>query len=730
MPAGGDPERPGTPPSASLASLPICNSSTQPGAETSRALRLQEPARRATRASRRPRSHLRPACRWSGRRPPPPTDMLKRRSSCSPDGKIVAVRRPAQGAGRQLRSEPVQRLPSRPLACERPPDRRDQSQATTRPTLAGEAAVQPDGKIVAAGCVPPASSSASPATRRRPQPRPHLRHRRRDRPHRTSPPGDIANAGAPPARREDRRRRGARPERLLPSPLHKRRDPRQFLWYRRQGAATRSPTRPLALAVQEDGKVVAAGRVRLAPLLSRPLRRRMPPRLTRRRRISPSRSARSPRTRPPEPPSGASRRPIPTVVTASATAWLRRRGADNGSFAIAGGELRVRELRLRDEGELHDPGALDRRRRALLREAAHDQRHQRERGAGRRVTTPTAPTGHESGRTVSDRGAGERQRPGCGDYARRGPRSGTTHGALTLASDGSFLYAPAAGFAGSDGFSYRAGDGSLTSDLVTVTIVVSPPTGIAVTPANPTIANGTSQQFTATGTYADGATADLTAGSPGRQPRRPSPRSARAGSPMPSHRARARSSATLGLVQRRIPCSRSRLTAADDHVRPRSRARRTATRTSRSAPQRARVWRQLRGERHCTVSGTTVHITGAGSCTITASQPATRTTRRRASRAGRSRLGRRARRYVRADSRNKRLGDPDFTVAASASSGLAVAFSARGPARSPERGASHRRRQLHDHGVAGRNANYNAAARQSGGRSHRAQSPAAARCRG
>ncbi len=35
-------------------------------------------------------------------------------------------------------------------------------------------------------------------------------------------------------------------------------------------------------------------------------------------------------------------------------------------------------------------------------------------------------------------------------------------------------------------------------------------TGVSVTPANPTVANGSTQQFTATGTYSDGSTADLT----------------------------------------------------------------------------------------------------------------------------------------------------------------------------------------------------------------------------
>jgi len=55
---------------------------------------------------------------------------------------------------------------------------------------------------------------------------------------------------------------------------------------------------------------------------------------------------------------------------------------------------------------------------------------------------------------------------------------------------------------------------SATSGTVTssTTLTVGPATlvSIAVTPANPTIANGTTQQFTATGTYTDGSTQDLT----------------------------------------------------------------------------------------------------------------------------------------------------------------------------------------------------------------------------
>jgi VCBS repeat-containing protein len=45
-------------------------------------------------------------------------------------------------------------------------------------------------------------------------------------------------------------------------------------------------------------------------------------------------------------------------------------------------------------------------------------------------------------------------------------------GTLQLAGDGSFTYTPNAGFSGNDGFTYRAGDGTATSNTVTVAITV------------------------------------------------------------------------------------------------------------------------------------------------------------------------------------------------------------------------------------------------------------------
>ncbi|WP_173010293.1 Ig-like domain-containing protein, partial [Mycolicibacterium sp. P9-64] len=48
----------------------------------------------------------------------------------------------------------------------------------------------------------------------------------------------------------------------------------------------------------------------------------------------------------------------------------------------------------------------------------------------------------------------------------------TTHGTVTLASDGSFTYTPTANYFGTDSFTYRATDGQALSDLATVTITV------------------------------------------------------------------------------------------------------------------------------------------------------------------------------------------------------------------------------------------------------------------
>ncbi len=52
--------------------------------------------------------------------------------------------------------------------------------------------------------------------------------------------------------------------------------------------------------------------------------------------------------------------------------------------------------------------------------------------------------------------------------------SATTHGSMELNADGSFSYTPNAGFSGTDSFTYRATDGTVVSNIATVTINVTP----------------------------------------------------------------------------------------------------------------------------------------------------------------------------------------------------------------------------------------------------------------
>ena len=52
--------------------------------------------------------------------------------------------------------------------------------------------------------------------------------------------------------------------------------------------------------------------------------------------------------------------------------------------------------------------------------------------------------------------------------------SGPASGALTLNADGTFTYTPNADFYGTDTFTYRANDGTVNSNVATVTITVTP----------------------------------------------------------------------------------------------------------------------------------------------------------------------------------------------------------------------------------------------------------------
>ena len=62
--------------------------------------------------------------------------------------------------------------------------------------------------------------------------------------------------------------------------------------------------------------------------------------------------------------------------------------------------------------------------------------------------------------------------------------SGAANGALALAGDGSFTYTPNTYYSGTDSFTYRASDGTLTSNTATVTLNIAPVT--CTLPAAPT----------------------------------------------------------------------------------------------------------------------------------------------------------------------------------------------------------------------------------------------------
>src|SRR5262249_57949445 len=51
---------------------------------------------------------------------------------------------------------------------------------------------------------------------------------------------------------------------------------------------------------------------------------------------------------------------------------------------------------------------------------------------------------------------------------------GPGHGELTLNADGSFTYTPDANYNGADSFTYKANDGSLDNDPVTVNLTINP----------------------------------------------------------------------------------------------------------------------------------------------------------------------------------------------------------------------------------------------------------------
>ena len=92
--------------------------------------------------------------------------------------------------------------------------------------------------------------------------------------------------------------------------------------------------------------------------------------------------------------------------------------------------------------------------------------------------------------------------------------TGPGHGTLTLNANGSFTYTPAANYNGPDSFTYRASDGTLTSNLATVTITVTAvndaPTVTVAGPAGPAARNDRSGTINLTVADVDSPAAALT----------------------------------------------------------------------------------------------------------------------------------------------------------------------------------------------------------------------------
>jgi chitinase len=202
---------------------------------------------------------------------------------------------------------------------------------------------------------------------------------------------------------------------------------------------------------------------------------------------------------------------------------------------------------------------------------------------------------------------------------------------------------------------------------------------IAVTPANPSIQIGADQQFTATGTFSDAHTEDLT------------------GSATWASATTGVATISAGGLAHGVSAGTSTISATQGAI-----SGSTVLTVTQSQQAQTITFAALGGKTWgdpdftvaatassglpvsfsasgtCTVSGTTVHLTGAGSCTITASQ-AGNATYSPATPVARSFTVSKADQTITfAALGGKTWGDPDFSVAASASSGLAVGFAASG----------------------------------------------------
>ena len=206
-------------------------------------------------------------------------------------------------------------------------------------------------------------------------------------------------------------------------------------------------------------------------------------------------------------------------------------------------------------------------------------------------------------------------------------------------------------------------------------------TGIAVTPANPSVAAGANRQFTATGTFADASTSDLTDSVTWLSA---SPAVATISSGGLAHGLSGGTStvsATLGsLSDSTVLTVTGPAGPAAQTISFAALADRTfgAADFTASANASSGLPVSFAASGNCTISGATIHLTGAGSCTITASQPGNASFAPAPSVARTFAIVKAAQTISFAALANKKLGDPDFTVSATASSGLPLSFSAGG----------------------------------------------------
>jgi len=201
---------------------------------------------------------------------------------------------------------------------------------------------------------------------------------------------------------------------------------------------------------------------------------------------------------------------------------------------------------------------------------------------------------------------------------------------------------------------------------------------IAVTPANQAIAGGANQQFAATGTFSDGHTEDLTGtvtwGSSNGSVATISAAGLAHGVSGGSSTISATQAGMIGSTNLAVSGLISQtISFAALASKTYGDADFTVSATASSGLPVG-----FAASGNCTVSVATVHLTGAGSCTITASQPGDDTYAPAPSVPRAFAIAKAAQTISFGALADKQAGDPDFAVSASASSGLTVGFAASG----------------------------------------------------